>query len=75
MRSHALLVGSRVLVVFNQAEAPAKLHIPLEGTGIQSGARLENLLGTTPAVEVRQGARRSIAGPLRCDLSLSGVYY
>jgi hypothetical protein len=48
--------GSRVLVVFNQAEAPANLHIPLDGSGFQSGVRPENLAGTTPPVEVRQGA-------------------
>jgi glycosidase len=46
--------GSRVVVVFNRAEASTKLHIPLEGSGIQNGIRLENLLGTTPAAVVRQ---------------------
>ena len=48
--------GSRVVVVFNRAAASAKLHIPLEGSGIQNGMRLENLLGTTPAAEARQNA-------------------
>ena len=43
-------------MVFNRAAASAKLHIPLEGSGIPNGTRLENLLGTTPAVEARQGA-------------------
>ena len=48
--------GSRVVVVFNGAGASAELHVPLEASGIPNGTRLENLLGTTPAVEARQGA-------------------
>ena len=48
--------GSRVVVVFNGAGASAQLHIPLEASGIPNGTRMENLLGTTPAVEARQGA-------------------
>jgi hypothetical protein len=47
---------SRAVVVFNGAGASAKLHVPLEASGIPNGTRLENLLRTTPAVEVRQGA-------------------
>jgi len=31
-------------------------NIPLEASGIPNGTRMENLLGTTPAVEARQGA-------------------
>ena len=48
--------GSRVVVVFNGAGASAQLHIPLDASGIPNGTRMENLLGTTPAVEARQGA-------------------
>ena len=48
--------GSRVLVVFNRRAVPTRLHIPLEASGIQDGSRLENLLGSTPATEARNGA-------------------
>ena len=48
--------ASRVVVVFNGAGATVQLHIPLEASGIPNGTRMENLLGTTPAVEARQGA-------------------
>ena len=48
--------GSRVLVVFNRRAAPARLHIPLESSGIPDSSRLENLLGGTPAAETRNGA-------------------
>ena len=48
--------ASRVVVVFNGAKASAQLHIPIEASGIPNGTRMENLLGTTPAVEARQGA-------------------
>ena len=48
--------ASRVVVVFNGAGASAQLHIPLEASGIPNGTRMENLLGTTPAVDARQGA-------------------
>ena len=48
--------GSRVIVVFNEGAAPATLHIPLDGTGIPDGARLENLLATTPPADARSGA-------------------
>ena len=40
------------------------------------GVRLENLLGTTPAVEVRQGGREiELPGRSAAILSVSGVYY
>ena len=48
--------GSRVVVVFNGAGASVELHVPLGECGIPNGTRMENLLGTTPAVEARQGA-------------------
>ena len=42
--------------MFNGAGASAELHVSLGASGIPNGTRLENLLGTTPAVEARQGA-------------------
>ncbi|HEY1338189.1 MAG TPA: alpha-amylase family glycosyl hydrolase [Bryobacteraceae bacterium] len=51
-----ITADSHVLVVFNHAAGSARLHIPLDQSGIPSGARLQNLLETTPPVEVRQGA-------------------
>ena len=50
--------GSRVLVVFNNAAAPATLDVPLPGTGITDGTRLEDCLGAAPPVVVREGAVR-----------------
>jgi glycosidase len=47
---------SRVVVVFNHAAGPAGLHVPRDRSGIPDGARLENLLETTPPAEARQGA-------------------
>jgi glycosidase len=48
--------GSRVIVVFNGAGDSARLHIPLAGSGIEDGVRLENLLGGGAPVEARRGA-------------------
>jgi glycosidase len=50
--------ASRVLVVFNNAAAPATLDVPLKGTGITDGTHLEDCLGAAPRILARDGAAR-----------------
>jgi glycosidase len=48
--------GSRVLVVFNRSAAAATLRVPLTGTGIRDGARLEDCLSAAAPAYARDGA-------------------
>jgi neopullulanase len=50
--------GSRVLVAFNNAAVPAILQVPLTGTGIADGTRLEDLLGAAPPIYAAEGIAR-----------------
>ena len=45
-----------VLVVFNNADREAALHVPLEESGIRDGAVLEDQLGDAPPVRTQNGA-------------------
>ena len=47
---------ARVVVVFNNAPQEVTLHIPLTGSGVADGARLEDCFGGAPAVEAHNGA-------------------
>jgi glycosidase len=46
----------RVILVFNNAPQPVTLHIPLAGSGVAEGARLEDCYGGAPPVEARNSS-------------------
>ena len=48
--------SSRMIVVLNNALEPAILHIPLAGSGVADGVRLEDCYGSAPAVVAAGGA-------------------
>jgi len=48
--------SSRVVVVFNNAAEAATLHVPLAGSGVADGVRLEDCLGGTAPAVAREGA-------------------
>jgi glycosidase len=51
------------LVVFNNAGEPAKLHVPLAGSGIASGRTLTDCLGSAPPVRVNGGVVEILLPP------------
>ncbi len=50
-----VMAADRVLVVFNNGDAQAAMRIPLSGSGIADGVRLEDQLGAAPPVETQGG--------------------
>jgi neopullulanase len=48
--------NARALVVFNNAPQSVTLHIPLAGSGVADGARLEDCYGASPAAQAHNGA-------------------